>query len=43
MHISKYDSKTNPDHWLEDYLLAMKAGGLDMTSPSSTFLCFYQA
>ena len=29
MHISKYDGKTNPDHWLEDYRLAMKAEGLD--------------
>ena len=26
MHISKYDDKTNLDHWLEDYCLAMKAG-----------------
>jgi hypothetical protein len=29
MHISKYDDETNPDHWLEDYCLAMKAGGSD--------------
>ena len=27
MHISKYDSETNLDHWLEDYHLAMKARG----------------
>jgi hypothetical protein len=27
MHNSMYDSETNPDHWLEDYRLAMKAGG----------------
>jgi hypothetical protein len=27
MHISKYDSETNSDHWLEDYRLAMKARG----------------
>ena len=29
MHISNYDSDTNLDHWLEDYHLAMKAGGSD--------------
>jgi hypothetical protein len=28
MHISMYDGKTNPDHWLEDYLLAMRAEGV---------------
>jgi hypothetical protein len=28
-HISKYDGETNPYHWLEDYHLAMKAGGSD--------------
>jgi hypothetical protein len=26
-HISKYDTETNPDHWLEDYHLAMRVGG----------------
>jgi hypothetical protein len=26
-HISKYDGETNLDHWLEDYHLAMRAGG----------------
>jgi hypothetical protein len=29
MHISKYDGETDPDHWLEDYCLAMKARGFD--------------
>ena len=29
MHISKYDDKTNLDHWLEDYRLTMKAEGSD--------------
>ena len=29
MHISKYNGKTNPDHWLKDYYLAMKAEGSD--------------
>jgi hypothetical protein len=29
MHISKYDGETNPDHWLEDYCLTMRAGGWD--------------
>ena len=29
MHISKYDSKTNPDHWLEDYHLTMEAKASD--------------
>ena len=28
-HISKYDGETNPDHYLEDYRLALKAEGLD--------------
>ena len=28
-HISMYDGETNPDNWLEDYRLAMKAGGSD--------------
>jgi hypothetical protein len=28
MHISKYDGETNLDHLLEDYSLAMKAGGV---------------
>ena len=28
-YISKYDGETNPDHWLEDYCLAMKARGSD--------------
>ena len=28
-HISKYNGETNPDHWLEEYHLAMKAGRLD--------------
>jgi hypothetical protein len=28
-HISMYDGETNPDHWLQDYCLAMKAEGLD--------------
>jgi hypothetical protein len=37
MHMSKYGGKTNLDHWLEDYHLAMKARGQMMTSPSSTF------
>jgi hypothetical protein len=27
MHISMYDDETNPDHWLEDYRLAMKDEG----------------
>jgi hypothetical protein len=45
MHISKYDGETNLDHWLEDYRLAMKAGGggLMMASSSNTFPCFCQA
>jgi hypothetical protein len=25
--MSKYDNETNIDHWLEDYYLAMRAGG----------------
>jgi hypothetical protein len=29
MHISKYDGETNPDHWLEDYHLAMRVEGSD--------------
>ena len=29
MHISKYDSKTNLDHWLEDYCLAMRTEASD--------------
>jgi hypothetical protein len=29
MHISKYDGETNPEHWLEDYRLTMKARGSD--------------
>jgi hypothetical protein len=28
MHISTYDGETNPDHWLEDYRLAMRAEGV---------------
>jgi hypothetical protein len=28
-HITKYDGETNPDHWLEDYRLAMRPGGSD--------------
>jgi hypothetical protein len=28
-HISKYDGETNPDHWLEDYRLAMWTEGSD--------------
>jgi hypothetical protein len=27
MHISKYDGETNPDHWLKDYRLTMRARG----------------
>jgi hypothetical protein len=27
MHISMYDGETNPEHWLEDYRLTMKAEG----------------
>jgi hypothetical protein len=29
MHISKFDDETNPDHWFEDYHLAMRASGSD--------------
>jgi hypothetical protein len=29
MHISTYDSETNPDHWLEEYCLTMRGGGSD--------------
>jgi hypothetical protein len=28
-HISKYNGETNIDRWLEDYCLAMRAGGSD--------------
>jgi hypothetical protein len=28
-HIAKYDGETNPDHWLDDYRLTMRAGGSD--------------
>jgi hypothetical protein len=28
-NITKYDSKTNPSLWLEDYRLTCKAGGAD--------------
>jgi hypothetical protein len=27
MHISKYDGRIYPDHWLEDYCLAMRTRG----------------
>jgi hypothetical protein len=36
MHISKYDGETNPDHWLEDYRLTMKAGGVAPGFPKNT-------
>jgi hypothetical protein len=28
-HISKYNGETSPDHWLEDYRLAIKVEGSD--------------
>jgi hypothetical protein len=28
-HITKYEGETNPEHWLEDYCLAMRARGSD--------------
>jgi hypothetical protein len=28
-NVIKYDSKTNPNVWLEDYRLVCKAGGVD--------------
>ena len=27
-HIIEYNGETNPDHWLEDYRLMMRVGGL---------------
>jgi hypothetical protein len=43
MHISKYDDETNPDHWLEDYRLTMKAKGSGNDFVVQYLPCFCQA
>jgi hypothetical protein len=42
-NIIKYDSKTKPCLWLEDYRLASKAGGVDNDIFIIQFLPIYQA
>jgi hypothetical protein len=41
--IVKYDGKTNPSVWLEDYCLAYKAGGADDDMFIIQFLPIYLA
>jgi hypothetical protein len=42
-NIVKYDRKTNPSVWLEDYRLACRAGGADSDMFIIQFLPFYLA
>jgi hypothetical protein len=42
-NITKYDSKTNPSVWLEDYRLACRAGGVDNEHFIIQFLPCYLA
>jgi hypothetical protein len=42
-NIAKYDGKTNPRIWLEDYRLACRAGGADSDLFIIQFLPIYLA